>query len=96
MWENDSCGKVIYLVDVQGPEKVNDTCEKTMHAGTLDSGITVIHSLLIILKPKAEENFLWAPCSHFNFHSRITFTKNCIFFEDVLPYITLRFYPNCC
>jgi hypothetical protein len=61
MWENDSCGKVIYLDDVQGPEKVNDTCVKTMHVGMMDSGITVIHSLLIILKPKAEENFLWAP-----------------------------------
>jgi hypothetical protein len=25
MWENDSCRKVIYVDDVQGPEKVNDT-----------------------------------------------------------------------
>jgi len=27
--------------DVQGPEKVNDTCMKTMHAGTMDRGFTL-------------------------------------------------------
>jgi hypothetical protein len=31
MRENNSCGKVIYMGDVQGPEKVNNTCMKTMH-----------------------------------------------------------------
>jgi hypothetical protein len=29
--ENDSCRKVIYMGDVQRPEKVNDICVKTMH-----------------------------------------------------------------
>jgi hypothetical protein len=27
--------------DAQGPEKVNDTCMKTMHVGTVDRGFTV-------------------------------------------------------
>jgi hypothetical protein len=27
--------------DVQGPEKVNDTCAETMHMGTIDRGFTV-------------------------------------------------------
>jgi hypothetical protein len=32
--------------DVQGPEKVNNTCMKTMHAGTMDRGFSFIyHSL---------------------------------------------------
>jgi hypothetical protein len=28
--------------DVQRPEKVNDTCMKTMHAGMMDRGFTVL------------------------------------------------------
>jgi hypothetical protein len=58
MQENNSCGKLIYMCDVQGPEKVTDICMKTMHAGTMDRGFTVLHhaaqltvnSLLIKLK----------------------------------------------
>jgi hypothetical protein len=41
MREKDICGEVIYMGDVQGPEKVNDTCVKTMHAGMMDRGFTV-------------------------------------------------------
>jgi hypothetical protein len=33
MRENYSCRKVIYKGDIQRPEKVNDTCMKTIHAG---------------------------------------------------------------
>jgi hypothetical protein len=33
MQENDTLGKFIYMGDVQGPEKVNNTCMKTMHVG---------------------------------------------------------------
>jgi hypothetical protein len=33
MQENDSCRKVIYMANVQGPEKVNNTCVKTMRMG---------------------------------------------------------------
>jgi hypothetical protein len=32
---------VIYMGYVQGPEKVNYICMKTMHAGTMDRGFTV-------------------------------------------------------
>jgi hypothetical protein len=42
MQENDSREKVIYMGDVQGPEKVNNTCMKTKHAGMMDRGFTVI------------------------------------------------------
>jgi hypothetical protein len=42
MWKNDSCGKVIYMGDVKGQEKVNNTCVKTMHAGKMDRGFTVL------------------------------------------------------
>jgi hypothetical protein len=48
MQENYTCGKVTYMGDVQGPEKVNDTCMKTMHAGTMDRGFTVYMSTLCI------------------------------------------------
>jgi hypothetical protein len=41
MRENDSCGKVIYIGYGQGPEKVNDTCMKNMHAGMIARGFTV-------------------------------------------------------
>jgi hypothetical protein len=41
MWEDSSCEKVIYMDDVQGPEKVNNTCMKTMHKGMMDRGFTV-------------------------------------------------------
>jgi hypothetical protein len=30
-----------YMGDVQGPEKVNDPCVKTLHAGTMDRGYIV-------------------------------------------------------
>jgi hypothetical protein len=39
--ENDSCGKVVYMGDAQGPEKVNNLFVKTMHAGTIDCVFTV-------------------------------------------------------
>jgi hypothetical protein len=41
MRENGSCRKVIYMGDIQGPEKVNDICLKTMHAGMMARGFTV-------------------------------------------------------
>jgi hypothetical protein len=41
MQKNNSRGKVIYMCDVQGPEKVNHTFAKTMHAGMMDRGFTV-------------------------------------------------------
>jgi hypothetical protein len=44
MQENNSCREVIYKSDVQGPEKVNDTCMKTMYAGMMDRGFTVYSS----------------------------------------------------
>jgi hypothetical protein len=44
MQENSCCKKVIYMGDVQGPEKVNDTCVTTMHAGMMDRGFTVLQS----------------------------------------------------
>jgi hypothetical protein len=31
--------------DVEGPEKANDTCVKTMHAGMMDRGFTVSRSV---------------------------------------------------
>jgi hypothetical protein len=37
----NSCGKVIYMGDIQGPEKVNDTCMETMRAETMDIGVNV-------------------------------------------------------
>jgi hypothetical protein len=46
--ENDSYREVIYMGDVQGPEKVNDTCVKTMHAGTMDRGFTLLLSPYIV------------------------------------------------
>jgi hypothetical protein len=48
MLENDSCENVIYMLDVQEPEKVNDTCVKTMHTGTMDRGFTVYNSIIIV------------------------------------------------
>jgi hypothetical protein len=41
MRENDSCGIVIYMGHVHGPEKVNDTCMKTMYAETMDRDFTI-------------------------------------------------------
>jgi hypothetical protein len=40
MWENDSCRKVIYMDNAQGPEQVNNTCMKTMPMGTVYRGFT--------------------------------------------------------
>jgi hypothetical protein len=31
----------VYMGDFMGPDKVNDTCGKTMHTGTMDRGFTV-------------------------------------------------------
>jgi hypothetical protein len=45
MWETNSCGKVIYMDNVQGPEKVNDTCVKKMHVGMMNRGFAVLSSL---------------------------------------------------
>jgi hypothetical protein len=42
MGQNNSCGKVIYMGDLQGPEKVNNTCMKTVNAGIMDRGFTVL------------------------------------------------------
>jgi acetyl-CoA carboxylase beta subunit len=41
--KNDECRKLIYMDDVQRPEKVNNTCVKTVHAGTMDRGFAVVH-----------------------------------------------------
>jgi hypothetical protein len=41
MQENDSFGKVIYMSHVQGPEKVNGTHVKTMHAGAMNRGVSI-------------------------------------------------------
>jgi riboflavin synthase len=38
------CGKVIYMGDVQGSEKLDDTCVKTMHVGMMGRGFTVVTS----------------------------------------------------
>jgi hypothetical protein len=47
MWENRSCGKVIYIGDIQEPEKVNGTCLKAMHVGTMDRGFTAIRIIFV-------------------------------------------------
>jgi hypothetical protein len=44
MQDNDSCEKVTYMGDAQGPEKVNNTCVKTMHAVMMARGFTVLAS----------------------------------------------------
>jgi hypothetical protein len=49
---NNSYGKVIYMGNIQGPEKVNDTCLKTTLAGTMDRGFTVHSELLTMLLNK--------------------------------------------
>jgi hypothetical protein len=41
MQENNSCGKIMYMGNVQGPEKVNDSCVKTVHAEMIYRGFTV-------------------------------------------------------
>jgi hypothetical protein len=41
MRKNDSSGKVTTVGEEQGPEKVNDTYLKTLHAGTMARGFTV-------------------------------------------------------
>jgi hypothetical protein len=45
MQGNDSSGKVIYMSNIQGPEKVNDTCVETLLAGTMDRGFTEVSKL---------------------------------------------------
>jgi hypothetical protein len=42
IWKNNSCVKVIYMGDIQGPEKMNDICLKTMHAATMDRDFTAL------------------------------------------------------
>jgi hypothetical protein len=44
MWENYSYGTAIYMGDVHRPKQVKDTCMKTLHAGTMDRGFTVLVS----------------------------------------------------
>jgi hypothetical protein len=44
MWEYNSFGEVIYMGNVQGPEKVNDACTKPMYAGTIDRGFNVFRN----------------------------------------------------
>jgi hypothetical protein len=41
MQEKDSYGKVIYMGDVWGPEKVNNICVKTMHVGMIDIEVSL-------------------------------------------------------
>jgi hypothetical protein len=48
MQKNYSGRKVIYMEDVQGPEKVNDTWVKTMYMGTMDRGFTVCLPLITL------------------------------------------------
>jgi hypothetical protein len=48
MQKNYSCGKVIYIGDVQGQEKVKNTCMETMHAGMMNRGFTVLHAELVL------------------------------------------------
>jgi hypothetical protein len=42
MREKNNCGEVIYVGDVQEPEKVNGTCMKAVHMGTMGRGFSVI------------------------------------------------------
>jgi hypothetical protein len=51
--ENDSCGNVVCMGDVQRPEKVNDTCMKMM-----DGVITIILQLefIFIYRPLFAHN----------------------------------------
>jgi hypothetical protein len=41
MRESNSCGKVLYVDNVQGTEKVKDICMKKMHAGMMGRSISV-------------------------------------------------------
>jgi hypothetical protein len=43
----DEWWKVIYMGNVQGPEKLNDTCVKTMRAGTMARGFTVFKNEML-------------------------------------------------
>jgi hypothetical protein len=36
---------IVYIDDLQGPEKINDTYRKTMHVGMMDEGSTVYMDL---------------------------------------------------
>jgi hypothetical protein len=78
MWKNVSCGKVIYVGDVQEPEKVNDTCMKTVHAGTMDRGFTVFITMFI---RACHQTLSWARWIQFT-HSNIFFK---ISFNNILP-----------
>jgi hypothetical protein len=44
--------------DVQGPEKVNDTCLKTTHVGTLDRGLYLLQVHLYLSQEEAHYTFL--------------------------------------
>jgi hypothetical protein len=49
MQEKDSYGKVIYMGDVWGPGKVNNTCVKTMHAGMIDIEVSLYYVLQVTI-----------------------------------------------
>jgi hypothetical protein len=50
MWENNNSWNgasnmilyIVYMADLYGPEKVNDTCRKMMHWRTFGRGFTVL------------------------------------------------------
>jgi hypothetical protein len=41
--DNDSCRKVIYMGDLQGAGKANDTCMKMMPVEMMDRSFTTLH-----------------------------------------------------
>jgi hypothetical protein len=45
--ENDRCGGLDELGFVQGPQKLDDEFEKTMHPGTIDRRFTVCEHLFL-------------------------------------------------
>jgi hypothetical protein len=55
---NNECGKVIYMGNVKGPDKVNDICMKTMHAEMMDKGFTVFGSSKCIFYHRFWKDFL--------------------------------------
>jgi hypothetical protein len=61
----NSCGKVNYMGDVQEPEKVKNTCVKTMHVGTMDRGFNVFMSVLVTVIVNTKKTGL--QCTQFYF-----------------------------
>jgi hypothetical protein len=45
MWEKGSYGEVIYMGNVQEPQKINNTCMKTMHVRTMDIEVSLYQGL---------------------------------------------------